>query len=113
MIGRVYAALYLRKMGTTTTLDEVTGVVDTGPYGIVRHPQYVTGLLSVAGWFVMWGGVYCLCVVPLIVLVAMVQAFIEEKYLLGEEFGESYEQYKSRVGMFFPRLGQSGGGVGR
>lgn len=104
LAARVYAALYLRKMGTTTTLANVAQVIDTGPYSIVRHPQYVTGILSLIGWFMIWGAVFCLYLVPLIALVAALQAYIEEKTILEKQFGEAYERYKMRVGMFFPRF---------
>lgn len=51
LTGRVYPMLYLRRQGTTTTLDEVGKLVDSGPYAWVRHPQYTAGLLLLLGWF--------------------------------------------------------------
>ncbi|MDI6905725.1 MAG: isoprenylcysteine carboxylmethyltransferase family protein [Candidatus Bathyarchaeia archaeon] len=104
LIGRVYPMIYLRKRGTTTTLNEVARIVDTGPYGIVRHPQYAGGILFIIGWFLIWGAIYCLYLVPLFVLLAIVQAFIEEKYILEKEFGDEYREYKKKVGMFFPKI---------
>ncbi|MBM5805544.1 MAG: isoprenylcysteine carboxylmethyltransferase family protein [Candidatus Verstraetearchaeota archaeon] len=104
LIGRVYPMIYLRKRGTSTTLNEVTRIVDTGPYGIVRHPQYAGGILFGIGWFLIWGAIYCLYLVPLFVLLAIVQAFIEEKHILEKEFGDEYREYKKKVGMFFPKI---------
>ena len=40
------------------------------------------------------------------VLLAIVQAFIEEKYILEKEFGDEYREYKKKVGMFFPKIGR-------
>jgi len=84
-------------------LNKVTRIVDTGPYGVVRHPQYASGILFVIGWFLIWGAIYCLCLVPLIILLAMVPSLIEEKYILEKEFGEAYKEYRKRTGMFFPK----------
>ncbi|MFW9993956.1 MAG: methyltransferase family protein [Candidatus Odinarchaeota archaeon] len=105
--GRVHAALYLRTKGTTTTLDRVSSVVKSGPYGWVRHPQYVTGFLSIAGWFMIWGASYCVLILPLLTLVIVFQAFIEEKYILEKEFGEEYSEYQKQVRMFIPKMKRS------
>lgn len=71
---------------------------------MVRHPQYASGIGFLFGWFLLWGGLYSLAVLPILVLVICLQARIEEKLVLEEQFGEEYEQYKKRVGMFVPRL---------
>ena len=104
MIARMYPMIYLRKRGTTTTLDEVVKIVDTGPYKIIRHPQYAGGILLLIGWYLTWGSIYCLFLVPLIALLIVVQAFIEEKYILEKEFGGAYGEYRKKVGMFFPKI---------
>ncbi|MFX0125428.1 MAG: methyltransferase family protein [Candidatus Hodarchaeota archaeon] len=104
IIGRIYAALYLRTKGTTTTLDKVSSLISSGPYGWVRHPQYTTGILSIAGWFMMWGASYCLLIFPLLTSLVVIQAFIEEKNILEKEFGEGYSKYQKQVGMFFPKI---------
>ena len=104
LLARVYPMMYLRKRATTTTLSDVARIIDTGPYGIVRHPQYVGGILMLIGWFLLWGASYCLHLVPLIALLILTQASIEEKHILGKKLGGEYETYRERVGMFFPKL---------
>ncbi|MFX1505342.1 MAG: methyltransferase family protein [Promethearchaeota archaeon] len=103
IIGRVYAAVYLRTKGTTTTLDPVTSIIKSGPYGWVRHPQYVTGILSLLGWFMIWGAINCMLIFPLILILVVFQAVIEEKYILEKEFGIEYSEYRKQVGMIFPK----------
>jgi protein-S-isoprenylcysteine O-methyltransferase Ste14 len=44
--ARTYAAFYLRKKGTITALNHVSHVISTRPYKLVRHPQYLTGILA-------------------------------------------------------------------
>jgi protein-S-isoprenylcysteine O-methyltransferase Ste14 len=104
LLGRVYPMIYLRKKGTTTTLDQVDKLVDSGPYAWVRHPQYTAGLAMLLGWFLAWGAWYALGVLPLIAGMAYVQARIEEKYILEAQFGQVYADYCERVGMLLPRL---------
>lgn len=103
LFGRIYPMLYLSKKGTTTTLDEVSKLVDTGPYAWVRHPQYSAGLVMLLGWFLVWGGWYALCVLPLMAAIIYAQAHIEEKYILEKMFGEAYTAYRKRVRMLLPR----------
>ena len=104
LLGRVYSMLYLRQKGTTTTLDEVGKLVDSGPYAWVRHPQYTAGLVMLLGWFLTWGAWYALGWLPLIAGMIYAQALIEEKYILEKMFGEAYTDYRKRVGMLLPRL---------
>ena len=104
LLRRVWPMIYLRTRGTTTALNKVARLVDTGPYAIVRHPQYTSGILLLIGWFVIWGAVYCLYLMPLFVPIIMLQAYIEEKYILEKTFGEAYTEYKKRTGMIFPRI---------
>jgi protein-S-isoprenylcysteine O-methyltransferase Ste14 len=104
LLGRVYPMIYLRRKGTTTTLDEVGKLVDSGPYAWVRHPQYTAGLVMLLGWFLAWGAWYALGFLPLIAGMACVQARIEEKYILDMRFGQAYADYRERVGLLLPRL---------
>jgi protein-S-isoprenylcysteine O-methyltransferase Ste14 len=107
MLGRVYPMIYLRQKGTTTTLDEVGKLVDSGPYAWVRHPQYFAGLLLLLGWFLTWGAWYALGFMPIIAGMIYAQALIEEKYILEKMFGEAYAAYRERVGMLLPRLARN------
>jgi protein-S-isoprenylcysteine O-methyltransferase Ste14 len=106
LAGRVYALVYLRRQGTTTTLDEVEKLVDTGPYAWVRHPQYSFGMGMLVGWYLLWGAAYSLYMLPLIGGIIYAQASIEEKFILVRIFGAKYQAYRQRVGMFLPRMGE-------
>jgi protein-S-isoprenylcysteine O-methyltransferase Ste14 len=79
-------------------------VVDSGPYGIVRHPIY-TGLLlallataaakgvvwSLGGFLILLGGLW-------------LKARQEEQWLRRELGAEAYDAYRSRVPMLVPFL---------
>lgn len=77
--------------------------VCSGPYRYVRHPFYVSFVLSILGgglatanWFILLTGL-----VPFGFIVARTR--IEEAKLV-ERFGVEYQEYMQRVGRFFPRL---------
>ncbi|HEX8960510.1 MAG TPA: isoprenylcysteine carboxylmethyltransferase family protein [Geobacteraceae bacterium] len=77
------------------------GLVTTGCYGRVRHPQYTLAIafllftpIMTAKWLVL-----TLLSVPYLVFGAL----LEEKRL-GGEFGTAYRRYRERVPMFIPRF---------
>lgn len=77
-------------------------VVDTGPYGIVRHPIY-TGITlaslataAVRGTLAAWGGVVVMT------LGWYVKARMEEEFLCEELGAEVYRAYARRVPMLVP-----------
>lgn len=101
---RVYPMLYFKRKGTRSDLVTPSKLVTTGPYGLVRHPQYAGGMIFIIGWFLIWGGIYSFYVLPLVLIAIFFQALIEEKYILEKEFGAEYLEYKKKVGMFFPKI---------
>ncbi|MEJ2684103.1 MAG: isoprenylcysteine carboxylmethyltransferase family protein [Candidatus Sulfobium sp.] len=75
--------------------ERVQKVIDTGVYGVVRHPLYAGGILFIVGiplWLGSYAGV-ALSVVPIGALVLRV--IIEERFLRRQLKG--YEAYMKRV----------------
>ncbi len=104
MALRVYPMLYFKRKGTRSDLVKPSKLVTTGPYGLVRHPQYAAGIIFIIGWFLIWGGIYSFYVLTLVIIAIFFQALIEEKYILEKEFADEYLEYKKKVGMFFPKI---------
>ncbi len=90
------------------------GLVTTGPYRFIRHPQYTGFLLFTLGltawsyWLlsVTWGigwltpeGTIMLWYAELCAYVVL--ALIEDLYL-SKRFGESHTDYKSKTSLFIP-----------
>lgn len=77
-------------------------IVTTGVYSIVRHPQYLGGLLAHVGVSFLLSASYSLLSTPLI---AALIYFIsrKEEDELTKEFGKEYVDYKKRVPMVLPR----------
>jgi protein-S-isoprenylcysteine O-methyltransferase Ste14 len=78
-------------------------VVKTGVYGISRHPQYLAGILGHLSLSFILQSKYSLLSTPIILLEIYIIALKEEKELV-REFGSEYEEYKTRVPMFIPRI---------
>jgi protein-S-isoprenylcysteine O-methyltransferase Ste14 len=71
-------------------------IVASGVYSIVRHPQYLGGILSHVGFSFLLSGMYSLLVTPLII--AMIYTISrKEENELTKEFGQEYTDYKKKV----------------
>jgi protein-S-isoprenylcysteine O-methyltransferase Ste14 len=76
-------------------------VIDTGPYGLVRHPIYTGLLLAVIATALLKPDGLGLAGVALLVLGFVVKARLEERFL-SEELGPDYAAYRHRVPMLVP-----------
>jgi len=105
----VFSAVYLR-------IKKKAGLVTSGPYGLVRHPQYLgmilctLGLTSLSVWilnntfgigFLSQSQTIAVWFVELFAYVLL--AYVEERHLL-RAYGESFESYKSHVPFLMPFL---------
>lgn len=78
-------------------------IVTRGVYSIVRHPQYLGGLLAHVGISVILSAWYSLLSTPLMIVLVYLISRKEERELI-REFGKEYEDYKKKVPMSIPRL---------
>jgi protein-S-isoprenylcysteine O-methyltransferase Ste14 len=80
-------------------------LIQAGPYKILRHPQYVSQLLSDLGAGVALMGYL---IIPLVILIQIplfvLRARAEDK-LLAEYFNEKFDEYKKKSGFFIPFIG--------
>jgi protein-S-isoprenylcysteine O-methyltransferase Ste14 len=77
----------------------------TGPYGYVRHPQYVGFILVMFGFLLQWPTILTLAMFPVLVVMYVKLARSEERDAIAE-FGDAYRKYMERVPAFLPRLGR-------
>ncbi len=76
----------------------------TGPYGTIRHPQYVGFLLIMAGFLLQWPTLLTLLMFPILTL-AYTRLAISEEREVRAEFGVEYEVYAARTPRFLPHRG--------
>jgi protein-S-isoprenylcysteine O-methyltransferase Ste14 len=79
------------------------GLANTGPYGVVRHPQYAALMFFMFGFVLEWPTVLTLVMFPILVTIYSSLAQREESELL-EHFGEKYALYAASTPAFVPRL---------
>jgi protein-S-isoprenylcysteine O-methyltransferase Ste14 len=77
------------------------GLVTTGLYGSIRHPQYTGIILFTLGWIIHWPTVVTLILWPILAGAYVWLARSEEKDAV-EEFGQAYIDYASRTKRFIP-----------
>lgn len=78
-------------------------IVTEGVYSIVRHPQYLGGLLAHVGISFLLSAWHSLLFTPLMVVLVFLISRKEEEELI-REFGKEYGDYKEKVPMLTPRL---------
>ena len=82
-------------LSRTIEVQENQRVVDTGLYGIVRHPMYAVTLLLFLSMPLVLGSLYSLLIFLVYPLIIAKRIKNEEKFL--EENLEGYKDYKSKV----------------
>ncbi|MEG1824375.1 MAG: isoprenylcysteine carboxylmethyltransferase family protein [Cloacibacillus sp.] len=100
---RFWAAGFIPKYRTETIGAPV--LITWGPYAYVRNPLYAGNALMGLGWSLMvsWGWVGAFAA-AFFLLYSLIVIPAEESFL-GEKFGSSYTEYKSKVPALFPILG--------
>ncbi len=79
----------------TVKLQSGQGVVDTGPYAVVRHPMYAGAMAFFIGAPLMLGSWVGLALAPLFIIAMAIRALGEER-LLHEKLN-GYTDYAARV----------------
>jgi methanethiol S-methyltransferase len=75
----------------------------SGPYAVVRHPQYIGFILVMFGFLLQWPTLITLVMFPVLVFMYWRLALSEERQVL-QEFPAEYAAYSSSVPRFLPRL---------
>ena len=76
---------------------DTTVLVDSGIYGIVRHPQYLGGIISIFITCILWYPHWLFAVLGVIGLLLTYLSAREEDKRLVNKFGTTYVAYMSRV----------------
>jgi protein-S-isoprenylcysteine O-methyltransferase len=84
-------------------VQKVHTIVKEGPYGLVRHPIYLGGILAMVGSCLVLGQVFGFVYVALSIF-GLVRKSKQEETLLAEQFPDEYPQYKRQVSMLVPFL---------
>ena len=96
LISVAWKALYDAQQSKT--------LATAGPYGYVRHPQYVGFILVMFGFLLQWPTILTLAMFPALVIM-YVHLGRQEEQEGRKEFGEAYDRYAAATPGWFPRLG--------
>ena len=90
--------LFIQKRGIGA--QEMDKMLKTGAYGFSRHPIYLSYMLIYFGLIFEIGALDALILSPIIIMIYIITAKIEENYSIGKIYKEEYEEYKKRSPMF-------------
>jgi protein-S-isoprenylcysteine O-methyltransferase Ste14 len=102
---RLAAFATLRKQFTeTVSILEKHELVDTGIYGIIRHPAYLGHLMSLLGIGLILGNWVSLAILVVLPLAGILyRIHVEERALLSH-FGPAYQEYAGRTKRLLPGI---------
>ncbi len=81
-----------------------TKIVKNGPYALIRHPQYLGGILFSIS-ITLWNPVWFNLIFSVIIIILIYQwTYVEDKKLIAK-FGKEYEVYKKEVPRLNPIIG--------
>lgn len=69
-----------------------------GPYRFTRHPYYIGAILVGIGLYLQLN--YVLAILMLPVIIFMIYVMKKEDNFLEQKFGQTYLEYKQKVGIF-------------
>jgi protein-S-isoprenylcysteine O-methyltransferase Ste14 len=75
----------------------------TGPYSVIRHPQYVAFITIMFSFLLQWPTILTLLMFPVLVWMYAGLAKREEQEAVVE-FGDEYRRYAAQTPSFFPHL---------
>jgi protein-S-isoprenylcysteine O-methyltransferase Ste14 len=97
------ARLHLGPLWSSTAAPtEDHRIVDTGPYGIVRHPVYAGLLLAVIATAIERGRIESVAAALVLIAGVSLRAKLEERFLKRDLGDEVYGSYRRRVPMLVP-----------
>lgn len=88
----------------TVTQKEGHRIIDSGPYGLVRHPIYTGILFSAFATATQRGRVEPMLGAILFAIGLWMQARLEERFLAQQLGEDAYAAYRARVPMLIPFL---------
>ena len=100
MIIAGWAKLEFRKAGLMP-FDRPKTLVTSGPYKLVRHPQYLGLVFFLVGWWWVWAAVYSFYFGMIMLALIWINAWLEERLVLEKQFGNAYRHYRQHAGMFW------------
>jgi len=104
-----YAVFSLRRGFFGETEPNLNYLVTNGPYGIVRHPMYLSFIAITLGIDLMLRSAAGIAFTAFVSIPSTVYRARKDDQLLRKKFGRQWDEYASRVGFMLPKVGQGHG----
>lgn len=85
-------------------IKEGQNLITAGPYGLVRHPIYVGGLLYSLSLFIVSANLLVGSTIIGGTILLYVTRIPKEEAMMIDAFGDEYRRYAQRTGRFLPRF---------
>jgi protein-S-isoprenylcysteine O-methyltransferase Ste14 len=96
---RELGPLYTSRLG----IQEGHRLVTSGPYGLVRHPGYLSGILAITGIALSMGSLLA-SVASIGSLLLVIWRIVGEEEMLLEAFGDFYRDYQRKTWKLIPLI---------
>lgn len=103
-LGLFYWAVFTAKSLSFASGANSGDLITSGPYSLVRHPCYLSYILFWFGNCLLFATTLLWVSFLALLCVYVYSASNEESNILRSDLGAEYSTYKSRVGMFLPKL---------
>ncbi len=100
----VHVLLYLRSGFFGETEPRLPFLVTTGPYRFCRHPQYLSFIMVIFGFDLMFRSVIGIVFTATLSIPSPIIRARVEDGLPRKKFGKEWENYADKVGFLFPKL---------
>ena len=100
----VYVLSCLRSGFFGETEPSLNSLITEGPYGVCRHPQYLSFIMMILGFDLLFGSFMGIILTFALSIPSVVYRARVEDRLLRKRFGEEWEEYAQKVGFLLPRL---------
>jgi protein-S-isoprenylcysteine O-methyltransferase Ste14 len=104
LIGVGFVLLY-RAWQVLYEAQKSASLATTGPYSVVRHPQYDAFIIIMFGFLLQWPTILTLAMFPILVVMYFRLGKAEERET-EQRFGPTWREYAARTPAFVPRIGR-------
>jgi len=100
-----YVLIYLRSGFFGETEPKLDHLVTKGPYRFCRHPQYLSFIIMILGFDLMFRSFLGIVFTFAVSIPSVVHRGRAEDKLLKSKFKEEWERFAEKTGFLFPKLG--------
>lgn len=105
LVLRIYAITMLsRYFSNPVKIQSDHRLIDTGIYGVIRHPSYTGAIMTIVGTVLWLGATATLPFSVVLIGLAYYHRISQEENLLTQHFGDQYKAYCQKTGSLLPGI---------